>query len=471
MPWPPPSTPADAPSARVGRLPDTTSAGLDARLAREQVSRRLPSVAAAVVAGGELVWSGMAGHAGAATAPADDLQYRIGSITKAMVAVAVLRLRDEGRLTLDDPLDGHLAGPTAATVRDLLTHTAGLRAETPGPWWERTPGDDADTLVAALDGDPDVSVGRGGFHYSNPGYALLGQLVAALRGRPWEEVLVEEVLRPLGMHRTSRGPQPPAATGMAVHPWAPLVLPEPAHDAGAMAPAGQLWSTVGDLARFASFLAAGQPGVLARETLQEMARPVAVDDRPGLPWTVAHGLGLQVWNLGGRRLVGHGGSMPGFTAVVRIDPACGDGVVVACNATHGFGPELPDDLLAMLPAGSPAAPWEPTALDPALLTLLGVWYWGTQPLVLRAVTADELHLDPLAGGGRASRFRRDPDGGWRGQDAYYRGERLAVRHGADGAVSHLDVGGFVLTRRPYDPPEVIPGGVPPGGWGPPAAGG
>ncbi len=98
------------------------------------------------------------------------------------------------------------------------------------------------------------------FHYSNPGYALLGALVAQLRGAPWEDVLRREVLAPLGLHRTTVRPEAPHAGGWAVHPWADVMQPEPLEDLGVMAPAGQLWSTTGDLARFAAFLAAGTSG-------------------------------------------------------------------------------------------------------------------------------------------------------------------------------------------------------------------
>jgi CubicO group peptidase (beta-lactamase class C family) len=89
------------------------------------------------------------------------------------------------------------------------------------------------------------------YHYSNVGYALLGELVARLRGRPWYDVIAEELLAPLRMSRTTLRPQPPHATGFAVHPHADLPLPEPEHDAEAMAPASQLWTTITDLARWA----------------------------------------------------------------------------------------------------------------------------------------------------------------------------------------------------------------------------
>ena len=104
-----------------------------------------------------------------------------------------------------------------------------------------------------------------------------------------------------------------------MHPLADLLHVEPEHDAGAMAPAGQLWSTVEDLSRWAAFLAGETAGLLARATLDEMCLPIAVNDIPGAPWTGAHGLGWQVWNVEGVRFAGHGGSMPGFLAGLRVE--------------------------------------------------------------------------------------------------------------------------------------------------------
>ncbi len=91
--------------------------------------------------------------------------------------------------------------------------------------------------------------------------------------------------------------------------------------------------------------------------------------------------------------------------------------------------------------------------------VLGVWFWGPSPVVLRAVAGGMLHLGPLPGRpGRASRFRRRDDGTWVGLDGYYAGERLAI------ADDHLDVGTFVFTRTPYDPEAPVPGGVDERGW-------
>ncbi len=450
-------------------LPDQLQDRLDRRLAEEQRQQRLPSVVAGLVRAGRLVWTGAAGVTTGAegVAPSADLQYRIGSITKTLVAVAVLRLRDEGNLALTDAIAEHVPDAPSgdATVAQVLSHGAGIGAETGGPWWERTPGGTWPELASGLAGPAVLRPGRG-FHYSNVGFGVLGELLARIRGRPWTAVVTEEVLRPLGMDRTTPRPVDPAAAGYAVHPWAPMLLSEPEHDAAAMGPAGQLWSTIEDLARWARFLYAGHDEVLSADTLEEMREPLVVDDRPGQPWTGAHGLGLQLWNLDGRRAFGHGGSMPGFLATLQVDAASGDAVVVASNTTAGLRGALPTDLAALLHEHAPVTgePWTPANVSAEVLALTGSWYWGPQPLVVRAETDDALDLAPMSGAGRASRFRRRPDGSFLGRDGYFRGETLQVVRDERGRVTHLDLASFVLTRAPYDPVDPIPGGVEASGW-------
>jgi CubicO group peptidase (beta-lactamase class C family) len=152
--------------------------------------------------------------------PTENTQYRIGSITKTFVAVLVMRLRDEGRLDLNDPLDKHLPGTPVGdrTIGRLLAHTGGLSAEPAGEWWERTEGRDWSDLTAAM--GPDVVRHRAGrrYHYSNLGFGVLGQVVASLRGVDWSEAVVSEILRPLEMLRTTSRPVPPHAEGSA-WPW------------------------------------------------------------------------------------------------------------------------------------------------------------------------------------------------------------------------------------------------------------
>src|SRR6185312_13490086 len=97
------------------------------------------------------------------------------------------------------------------TVAHLLSHSGGLRAESDGLWWERTPGDDFAALAASSLAERARVLGLGErFHYSNVGYGVLGELVARRRGAPWAEVVRDELLEPLGMTRTTTRPQPPA---------------------------------------------------------------------------------------------------------------------------------------------------------------------------------------------------------------------------------------------------------------------
>lgn len=444
-----------------------TARALDHLLATAQRDGRLPSVAAGLVRGGSLAWSGAVGtlDGGESGDAADaDTQYRMGSITKTFVGVAVLRLREEGRLDLLDRFESHVPGSGfgGVTIASLLSHAAGVQAETNGPWWERTPGVDWDALVGSGVGQRFRASRR--FHYTNVGYAALGELVARAHGASWFDVVERDILRPLEMGRTTVRPSGKAAIGLAVHPFADVLLPEPEHDAGAMAPAGQLWTTVGDLARWAAFVAGDTAGILSADTLAEMLEPHLVADLPGLPWTGAHGLGFQVWNVEGRRYAGHGGSMPGFLAGLRVDLESRDGVVVFSNTTSSstIG-ALATSLLHELAEREPVAvqPWH-AAGDSSLLDVLGTWHWGASVTTVRLVGEQLVLGDP--GQGRGARFEAVGSDSWVGLDGYYTGEPLRVVRRSDGTVSHLDLASFRFTRTPYDPDADVPGGVDESGW-------
>ncbi|MFI7274002.1 serine hydrolase domain-containing protein [Streptomyces sp. NPDC049879] len=451
----------------------TTRRALDHRLATAQARGRTPSLLGALVRDGRTVWSSARGELPDGADPAD-VQYRIGSLTKTLTAVVVLRLRDEGLLGLGDPVGAHLDVPHApgATVAQLLSHASGLAAEARGPWWERTPGELRPRLPDVFGADPLKHAAGRRFHYSNPGYAVLGALVEKLRGAPWSDVLRDEVLLPLGMDRTSPLPQAPHAQGWAVHPYADVRQPEPAVDTGRMAPAGQLWSTLRDLAAFAAFLSGQTPddAVLARATLAAMRVPAAPPEAGD--WDTSYGLGVQLFRRNGRLLAGHGGSMPGFLASVVTCPDERLAAVTLANATSG--PPITGiaaDLLALAADAEPAfpEPWRPmpaTDADPALVALTGTWYWGTTPYALRLSAGRTVTLGPAQGPGRRSAFRPEGDDArtWTGVDGYYAGETLRAVHHPDGRVSHLDLGTFVFTREPYDPAAPLPGGADPGGW-------
>jgi CubicO group peptidase (beta-lactamase class C family) len=446
-------TDSSSPAAPASELLPETRRALTRRVAVGQAEGRTPSLIGAVMRDGRQVWCGarsmLEGHE-----PGDDTQYRIGSLTKTFVAVLVMQLRDEGRLDLADPLGKHLRLSQAenATIAQLLSHTAGLASETAGPWWERTPGELRPELASILADEPTRRPAGRVFHYSNPGFALLGALVGELRGQPWPEVLRRELLAPLGMARTTLAPQPPHARGFAVHPWADVMQLEPAEDTGLMAPAGELWSTPADLCRFAAFLLGGDERVLAGPTLAEMRVPASPpgDDA----WAGGYGLGLQLFRRDGRVLFGHGGSMPGFLATLCVSPDDGVGAIAL-------------DLAMIVAEHEPRLParWKPLPeADQALLALTGLWYWGPRPYVLRLLADRAVELTPVSGHGRSSVFRAEPDGTWTGLGGYYLGEKLRVVPGADGTAGHLDLGSFVFTREPYDADAPLAARPDPDGW-------
>lgn len=448
-------------------LLDSTAVRLRALVARDQVSGRLPSLVAGVARGGGLAWwtaCGSAVRPGEPGAATSDTQYRIGSITKTLTAITVMQLRDESRLDLADRIGDHLPDAPYAdrTVRDLLAHDGGLPAEPPGDWWERSRGSTYEELLQRLAGEPDRFSASSRFHYSNLGYALLGRLVALARGASWWDVVSERVLGPLGMTRTSYLPVEPSAAGLSVHPFAGTLTREPAHDSLAMAPAGQVWSTLADLARYAGFWAAPDAAVLDPATVDQMTTP-----QIGAPTEGAaggYGLGLRLaptpWHS---VAVGHTGSMPGFLAGLFVDRRLGIGAVCLANGGTGLRAEgLPLDLIALVNELEPTmpAPWTPVdTVPPEVADVLGVWHWGNQAVAL-SYDGQRVTSRLLGGGEQWDTFRLVPGRGLVGESGYHAGEALHAVRDASGDVSHLECATFIFTRTPYDPTAPIPGGAP-----------
>jgi CubicO group peptidase (beta-lactamase class C family) len=468
--------PPDRGSARgavtTGLLPDELVHQLEDRLALEQAEARLPSLVAGLARDGILLWWGAQGSGGlAGDEPASvSTQYRIGSISKTFTAVMVMRLRDEGLLGLNDSVGQHLSelSDVPVTLGQLLSHTSGLMAEPRGPWWERTPGVAFADLVSSSVRPSDLLWRPGRrFHYSNIGFAVLGELVARKRSAPYGDVVRDELLVPLGMKHTTLRPVAPHAEGLAVHPHAHLVLREPEHDAVAMAPAGQLWSTIDDLVVWSEVLAGHRPEVLVPGTIAEMAEPIGILNVPGQAWISAYGLGLQLWNSGGEQRYGHSGAMPGHWAMLLVDDATKDVVVALANSTYqGHRPEFFNDVLSMLGASQPRKrrPFKAQGLDDeTYYQLMGTWYWGPVEFSLSLEPNGRLQLRS-ARPGRDCSFRPDAGGNYFGESGYFDGERLELRRRDDGSISHFEIATFVFTRSPYEPEAVIPGGVDDRSW-------
>ena len=439
---------------RVSLLPETARE-VDSLVARAQAEGRAPSLALGVVRDGALAHLAVAGEH---PRPDADRQYRLGSISKTMTAVLVMQERDAGRLSLDDPLERHLPGTPVGTLtlRQLLGHASGLQREPDGRWWERTEGVELATLVAGLTPEKIAFPPHPAYHYSNLAYGLLGGVLERRTGTPWFELLRERVLEPLGMRRTTYHPTEPYARGYVVHPWHETLREEPRTDTGAMAPAGQLWSSIEDLGRWAAFLADPTPEVLAPETLTEMCAPVVISDLDS--WTGGHGLGVELYRVGDRVYVGHGGSMPGYVAGLAVHRPSRTAVVDFANAYgmrkghHIVG--LARQILTLVLDAEPAPvqPWRPADAPPPteLAELTGRWWWMGAEYEMRVDPAGDLWAGPV--GQPVLRFTAEGPDRWRGRTGSQDGEILTVLRDETGHPVALDIATFVFTRTPDQEP-------------------
>lgn len=426
---------------------------LELLMREAQARERLPSVAAAVTRAGEPVWSGALGLADAAAgrAATPDTQYRVGSITKTFTAAAILQLRDAGALDLDDRLGDHLPDQPHAepTLRRLLSHLSGLQREPPGEIWETLDPPDRDTFLASV-GDAEAVLDPGlAWHYSNLGFALLGEVVERAAGLPYRTYVETRLLEPLGLARTGWTPTEDAAVGYLVAPYDDSVSVEPPVDLRATAASGQLWSTVGDLCRWATFLAAPDPAVLAPATVAEM-RAVQVMAEPER-WTLGWGLGLELYRRGERVWAGHGGAMPGHLAGFCFRAA--DRVAAAVLTNAGAGADAEELALRLGEASldlEPAPPleWRPSEAAPAhVARLLGRWWsegeefvfaWRGGRLEARAARSPDWKPPAV--------FERDGENGWRTVSGRERGELLRVVRDEAGGVAKLYWATYPFTR-------------------------
>lgn len=358
----------------------------DAAADRFLAGKKIPGVAYGVVVGGELVHSRGIGtlRIGQDAPPDADSVFRIASMTKSFTAATIVRLRDEGRLSLDDPIARHvpelgsLHGPTAdspaITVRHLLTMSAGLATD--DPWGDRQQDLDLQAFSDLLRGPFTFAWPPGTrFEYSNLGYGILGRLITNVAGVEYREVVRDRILRPLGLNSTTYFVEdiPPERLAHGYIWRDGAYLEEPMDGYGALASMGGVFSSVRDLAGWVTFFAAAFPArddpehaaPLSRASRREMQQvhrvlsPELVLPSPDAdPNVTAGGYGLGLFieeNLRWGRIVGHSGGYPGFGSNMRWHPASGLGVIVLANHRYAPSSILARELLGSL-LGSDAVP-------------------------------------------------------------------------------------------------------------------
>ena len=216
-----------------------------------------------------------------------------------------------------------------------------------------------------------------------------------------------------------------------------------------MAPAGQLWSTPSDLLRWGMFLAEPVAEVLHPDTVAEMAEPVVLSDTRA--WTAAYGLGLQLFRLGERVLIGHGGSMPGFAAGLMV--ARGERVAGAV-ATNVWGGRtetfLREAVLAVLDAHVEPATWRAETVPDTIAALLGTWWYRGLPMVV-TFRSGALYLGRPDDAQPTNRFVPIGPDVFRGAAGAKWGEVLRVERDDGGEPVVLELNTWRLTRTVDDP--------------------
>jgi CubicO group peptidase (beta-lactamase class C family) len=434
--------------------PEALAAELERIIRSAQAENRLPSVSAAAVHDGEIIWTGAVGLAdtdsGEQATP--NHQYRIASVTKTVTAVGLMQLRDEGKLTLDDPLDRHL--PEAAhgpTLRQLLSHLSGLQREVPGEVWETLEMPTREELLPKLAEAERPLAPAAYWHYSNLAYALLGEVVARVTGGSAEEYLTKRVLRPVGMTRTTWTAEDPAAVGYLVDPYSDVPRREAVIDGRAVAPAAELWSTPTDLCRWAAFIADPDPDVLSRDTVEEMRTFQSMVDL--VRWQLGYGLGFALYRADDRVFAGHDGAHAGYLAHVSVLPAAKAGAAVLTNSGAGVTiSALGIQLSRAVADAFPAVPeeWKPGEPAPEELRgVLGVWWSEGHQLVFsyRNGALESDFPEARLGLGRSFYAQEGPDL-YRVRKGYERGELLRIVRDEAGTPTKMYFATYPVTRTP-----------------------
>ena len=293
-----------------------------------------PGMAVLVARDGKITYQGGFGWADLEkkTPVTTGTKFRIGSITKQFTAAAILRLAEEGKLAVTDPLDKFFPGfPDGITLQHLLTHTSGIHSYTDKPDFLGKVGQPitpADLITSFRNDPPDFAPGKG-FHYDNSGYFLLGEIVAKVSGKPFGSYLQDTFFGPLGMKDTGiyLNATPPAdmAKGYSVADGKAVAALD--WDMSWAGGAGALYSTVGDLFLWNEALFGGK--ILKDASFKAMTTPVKL---PNGVDGLNYGYGLVMAEVNRLPAISHSGGLNGWSSDLLRLPDQHCTVIALANA-------------------------------------------------------------------------------------------------------------------------------------------
>ena len=381
----------------------------------ELKQKGIPSIAVALVDDQQIVWAqgfGLADPASQAEATAATV-YRVGSVSKLFTDIGVMQLVEQGKLNLDASVteyvaDFHPQNPFGKpiTLRELMSHRSGLVREPPvGHYFDSHP-PGLTEVVRSL--NETTLIYPPGTHtkYSNAGITVVGYILQQRAGQPFARYLKTAVLEPMGLRSSGFEPTPDLTHQLAkasIWTYDGRFFPAPTFEIGIF-PAGSLYTTVTDLAKFETVLFAGGRGpggqVLSPSTLQEMWTPqFANADQPG-----RFGLGFALGKLDGHRQVGHDGAIYGFATSLNAlpDDKLGAVAVATLDSCNAVTDHIVDEALGLMLAAREhqALPkiGLTTAVDPSWARRLAGRYGTDSDAVELKEHEGRLFMQPLRGG-------------------------------------------------------------------------
>jgi CubicO group peptidase (beta-lactamase class C family) len=368
-------TPASRSSADRNADVDGAERLFSAWLEGQIAYRGLPGVVVGVVADQDLVWAAGFGFAEtrAKRPMTPATKFRMASHSKLFTAIAIMQLREQGKVRLDDPVSKYLPwfrvkaaekDGAPITIEDLLTHSSGLPREA-GPHWttyEFPTGDQLRDLTSERQAAfaPEVR-----WKYSNLAFSLAGMIVETISGERWADYVENHIYKPLGMNESSVDQD---VSGLAVGYG--RRMPDgsrdvmPFIDARGMGPATGITSTLEDMAKFVSAQfrkgPRGERQILSTASLREMHRVRMLENN----WTQGNGIGFAVRRVKDKVYVGHGGGYPGYTTQTWIELESKVGVIVLTNTNDSNPNEIAMQLMSTV--GEAVA--KATAVKPKVVT-------------------------------------------------------------------------------------------------------